>query len=65
MAISVGIVGVGDMGAEMVPHLVSDGYSVAAYDVDPARLAAAVAAGAERATSPSDAARCAGTQIPR
>jgi 3-hydroxyisobutyrate dehydrogenase len=56
MTISVGIVGVGDMGAEMVPHLVSDGYSVAAYDVDPARLAAAVAAGAERATSPSDAA---------
>jgi 3-hydroxyisobutyrate dehydrogenase len=56
MTISVGIVGVGDMGSELVPHLVADGYSVTAFDVDPVRLDAAVAAGAQRAVSPYDAA---------
>ncbi|WP_173008282.1 NAD(P)-dependent oxidoreductase [Mycolicibacterium sp. P1-18] len=56
MTISVGIVGVGDMGSEMVPHLVADGYAVTSFDVDPARLEAAVAAGAQRSASPYDAA---------
>lgn len=56
MTISVGIVGVGDMGSELVPHLVADGHAVTAFDVDPARLEAAVAAGAQRSLSPYDAA---------
>lgn len=52
MAIKIGVVGVGDMGSEMVPHLIADGYPVSVYDADPARLATAVAAGAHGAASP-------------
>lgn len=53
----IGMVGVGDMGSEMVPHLVADGHQVWAYDPDPERLKAAVADGARAAVSPADAAR--------
>lgn len=53
----IGMVGVGDMGSEMVPHLVADGHQVWAFDPDPARLKAAVAHGARAAVSPADAAR--------
>lgn len=54
---SIGMVGVGDMGSEMVPHLVAQGHQVWAFDPDPERLNAAVAAGARAAVSPADAAR--------
>lgn len=43
---SIGIVGVGDMGSEMVPHLVAAGHTGCAFDPDRAWLTAAVAAGA-------------------
>lgn len=54
---SIGMVGVGDMGSEMVPHLVAEGHQVWAFDPDQERLNAAVAAGARAAVSPADAAR--------
>src|SRR3954470_8883664 len=54
---SIGMVGVGDMGSEMVPHLVAEGHQVWAFDPDPERLKAAVADGARAAVSPADAAR--------
>ena len=53
----IGMVGVGDMGSEMVPHLVAEGHQVWAYDPDPDRLKVAVADGARAAASPADAAR--------
>jgi 3-hydroxyisobutyrate dehydrogenase len=54
---SIGVVGVGDMGSEMVPHLVAEGHQVWAFDPDPQRVKAAVAAGAKAAVSPAEAAR--------
>ena len=54
---SVGMVGVGDMGSEMVPHLIAEGHQIWAFDTDPERLRAAVTHGARAAESPSDAAR--------
>jgi 3-hydroxyisobutyrate dehydrogenase len=57
MTISIGIVGAGDMGSEMVPHLVADGYEVSVFDVDPDRQEAATAAGAAGASSARDLAR--------
>jgi 3-hydroxyisobutyrate dehydrogenase-like beta-hydroxyacid dehydrogenase len=53
----VAYVGVGLMGLPMVKRLVSLGYPVVAYDIVPARIDAAVAAGASAAASPGDAAR--------
>lgn len=53
----IGYVGVGLMGLPMVERLSSLGYPVAAFDVVPARVDAAAAAGARAATSPADAAR--------
>jgi 3-hydroxyisobutyrate dehydrogenase len=53
---SVGVVGVGDMGSEMVAHLVADGHRVWAYDPNPERMKAAEADGARAASSPADAA---------
>lgn len=53
----IGMVGVGDMGSEMVPHLVAEGHEVWAFDLDPERLKTAVAHGARAAASPADAAR--------
>lgn len=52
-----GYVGVGLMGLPMVTRLSSLGYSIAAFDIVPARLHAATAVGARTATSSSDAAR--------
>jgi 3-hydroxyisobutyrate dehydrogenase-like beta-hydroxyacid dehydrogenase len=43
----IGIIGVGDMGLPMSGHMVARGFDVVAYDVDPERLAAAAAAGAQ------------------
>ncbi|MGB8408192.1 MAG: NAD(P)-binding domain-containing protein [Mycobacterium sp.] len=55
--LSVGLVGVGDMGSAMLPHLLAAGFTVSAYDIDPSRLQAAVAAGARQAPSAADCAR--------
>ncbi len=51
-----GYVGVGLMGLPMTQRLVGLGYPVRAYDIVPARLDAARAAGAVPAASPADAA---------
>jgi 3-hydroxyisobutyrate dehydrogenase-like beta-hydroxyacid dehydrogenase len=42
----IGIIGVGDMGLPMSGHMIARGFDVAAFDVDPERLAAAAAGGA-------------------
>jgi 3-hydroxyisobutyrate dehydrogenase len=47
-----GYVGAGLMGLPMLTRLVSLGYAVRAYDIVPARVDAAVAAGAQAAASP-------------
>ena len=47
----IGIIGVGDMGLPMSGHMVSNGFEVLAYDVDPERLSAAAAGGATAAAS--------------
>lgn len=52
-----GYVGVGLMGLPMVKRLLSLGYPIAAFDIVPARLAAATEVGARAAASSSDAAR--------
>lgn len=49
-----GYIGVGLMGLPMVRHLVPLGYSIAAFDIAPASLKAAEAAGARAAKSPAD-----------
>jgi 3-hydroxyisobutyrate dehydrogenase-like beta-hydroxyacid dehydrogenase len=51
-----GYVGVGLMGLPMVKHLLSRGYLVKAYDIVPAQVEAARAAGAQAARSAADAA---------
>jgi 3-hydroxyisobutyrate dehydrogenase-like beta-hydroxyacid dehydrogenase len=51
-----GYVGVGLMGLPMVKHLLPRGYAVKAYDIVPAQIEAARAAGAQPAASPADAA---------
>ena len=51
-----GYVGLGLMGLPMVQRLAALGYSIAAFDIVPARLAAATAVGARAAASSSDAA---------
>jgi 3-hydroxyisobutyrate dehydrogenase-like beta-hydroxyacid dehydrogenase len=51
-----GYVGVGLMGLPMVKHLLPRGYAVKAYDIVPAQIEAACAAGAQPAASPADAA---------
>lgn len=50
------VVGYGDMGEQMVPHLLTDGYRVRVFDTDPSRTEAAERAGAEVATSAAAAA---------
>jgi 3-hydroxyisobutyrate dehydrogenase len=52
-----GWVGVGKMGLPMASHLLRAGHSVAACDVVPALVAAAVARGATAAGTPAEAAR--------
>jgi 3-hydroxyisobutyrate dehydrogenase-like beta-hydroxyacid dehydrogenase len=51
-----GYVGVGLMGLPMVKHLLPRGYAVKAYDIVPAQIEAARAAGAQPAVSLADAA---------
>jgi 3-hydroxyisobutyrate dehydrogenase len=36
--VSVAVVGVGDMGSEMIPHLLAARFDVTAYDVNRGRL---------------------------
>jgi 3-hydroxyisobutyrate dehydrogenase len=55
--ISVALVGIGDMGSEMIPHLLAARFNVTAYDVNRGRLEAAVDRGARPADSPAAAAR--------
>jgi 3-hydroxyisobutyrate dehydrogenase len=55
--VSVAVVGVGDMGSEMIPHLVAAPFDVTAYDVNRGRLEAAVDHGARPSDSPAAAAR--------
>ena len=52
-----GWVGVGKMGLPMASHLLAAGHSVAACDLDPALVQAAVAHGARAAGTPAEAAR--------
>jgi 3-hydroxyisobutyrate dehydrogenase len=54
---SVAVVGVGDMGSEMIPHLVAARFNVTVYDVNRERLEAAATNGARLANSPAGAAR--------
>lgn len=54
---SIGYVGVGLMGLPMTRHLLSRGYRVQAFDIQPDRLDAAKQAGAAVAASAADAAR--------
>jgi 3-hydroxyisobutyrate dehydrogenase-like beta-hydroxyacid dehydrogenase len=46
----IGVIGVGDMGLPMCGHILTRGFDVIAYDVDPERLGAAAAKGAKAAT---------------
>jgi 3-hydroxyisobutyrate dehydrogenase len=57
--VSVAVVGVGDMGSEMIPHLLAARFDVTAYDISRGRLQAAVAQGARPSVSPAAAARVA------
>ena len=52
---SVGYIGDGLMGLPMAKRLLSLGYTIRAYDIVPARVAAAREAGATAASSPTDA----------
>ncbi|WP_433207245.1 NAD(P)-dependent oxidoreductase [Nocardia sp. CA-107356] len=54
--VKIGVIGVGDMGAEIVPHLVSVGNEVAAFDARNERTLRAESAGARAAASPAEAA---------
>ncbi len=64
----IGFIGLGNMGGPMCQRLSAAGYEVVAFDIDPARTEAAVAAGA---TAANDVADCAGradvllTSLPR
>ncbi len=66
--VSLGIVGLGGMGGPMCSRLAQAGYTVQAFDIDPAKIASVVAAGAIAAKS---AAACASsadiflTSLPR
>jgi 3-hydroxyisobutyrate dehydrogenase-like beta-hydroxyacid dehydrogenase len=51
---SVGVVGAGNIGGAIAANLAADGHRVAVYDTDPARVRAAVAAGARAAGSPAE-----------
>jgi 3-hydroxyisobutyrate dehydrogenase-like beta-hydroxyacid dehydrogenase len=43
----IGVIGVGDIGLPMTGHVLGHGFDVIAYDVDPQRLAATAAKGAQ------------------
>src|SRR5213593_476246 len=48
-----GVIGAGNIGGAVAANLLSDGYAVAVHDLDPARSAALVRAGAARADTPA------------
>jgi 3-hydroxyisobutyrate dehydrogenase-like beta-hydroxyacid dehydrogenase len=50
---AIGFLGLGTMGGQMARRLVASGYDVTGYDIDPARLNAAVAAGVPGGKSPA------------
>jgi 3-hydroxyisobutyrate dehydrogenase-like beta-hydroxyacid dehydrogenase len=52
MAMTVGIVGIGAMGAPIAAHLARTGHQLVGYDIDPQRGAALLALGGKRADSP-------------
>ena len=52
MAITVGIVGVGAMGAPIAAHLARAGHKIVGYDIDPQRVAAVTALGGKAGDSP-------------
>jgi 3-hydroxyisobutyrate dehydrogenase-like beta-hydroxyacid dehydrogenase len=54
--LQLGYIGVGLMGLPMVKHLRSRGHEIRAYDIVPAKIEGAKAAGAQGASSPADAA---------
>ncbi|MBV9605180.1 MAG: NAD(P)-binding domain-containing protein, partial [Solirubrobacterales bacterium] len=53
----VAFIGLGNMGGPMCGHLAAAGFSVSAFDLDPAALARAVDAGARRASDLDDCVR--------
>jgi len=53
----IGAIGIGEMGLAMAGHVIAKGHDVIAYDIDPARLAAAAAAGATPGSGPAELAR--------
>ncbi|MDT5148809.1 MAG: 3-hydroxyisobutyrate dehydrogenase [Mycobacterium sp.] len=55
----IGVIGVGDIGLPMTGHILGHGFDVIAYDVDPQRLAAAAAKGAQPASDLSELDRAA------
>ena len=57
MAVNAGLVGVGAMGTALLGRLLQAGCAVRAYDIAPAKRAAAQQAGAEAVGSPAEAAR--------
>jgi 3-hydroxyisobutyrate dehydrogenase len=59
----IGFIGLGNMGGPMVANLVKAGHSVAGFDIVPAAVERAVAAGATAAGNAVDAARGAGIVI--
>src|SRR5438552_3727867 len=56
LARRLGVIGAGNIGGAVAANLLSDGYAVAVHDLDPARSAALVRAGAARADPPAAAA---------
>jgi 3-hydroxyisobutyrate dehydrogenase-like beta-hydroxyacid dehydrogenase len=55
----IGFLGLGMMGGQMARRLVSSGYAVTGYDIDPARMRASSEAGVKLADSPARAAEVA------
>src|SRR5438876_11778546 len=53
LARRLGVIGAGNIGGAVAANLLSDGYAVAVHDLDPARSAALVRAGAARADTPA------------
>lgn len=58
--LTVGFIGLGQMGAPMAANVLKSGYSLVAFDIDPGKVEAAVAAGAQPGRSPAEVARRAG-----
>src|SRR5690242_16919405 len=52
---TIGLIGLGHMGAPMARNLLQAGYTLRVFDLDPAKTDTLVALGATRATCPGDA----------